>query len=224
MTPRTEGPCAVHGRLPDAETAAFGWPFLFIWVGFCGILVVTDDIEVLGSECMSTPQKEMWRNVTKGKRHVLKYGPRGEIQTEIVRPEGTVLLTPEEREINMNRAADEKLCIFRNGSLVPVQLLDEETKAEFASNPNNMADEELRALFRAHWKTFDDKLAEIDNIYTLSRLRDLAEDDATKATVRQHAAILARIDEVTDVRVAESDHRVIGKASGADIGKDWASF
>jgi hypothetical protein len=159
---------------------------------------------------MSTsPTKETWKNVTKGKRHVVKYDPKGNIVTEIIKAGATVMLTPEEREINMERAANEKLCIFKNGSLIPVRVLDEEVAKEFASNPNNASDTELKALFKAQWKTFDSRVSEIDNVYTLERLRDLAESEEIGATVRQHNTILGRIEEVSERKVEESDRRIM---------------
>lgn len=171
---------------------------------------------------MSTaPTKETWKNATKGKRHVLKYDPKGNLITELIKAGGTVQLTPEEREINMDKAANEKLCIFRNGSLVPVRLLDEEVEKEFAANPNNASDSDLRNLFKVHWKTFESRVAEIDNIYTLERLRDLAEGDEITATVKQHNTILARIEDVSDMKVAESDHRIVDAGPGL---KPWQTM
>ena len=171
----------------------------------------------------NNPNKETWRNSTKGKRHVLKYGPRGDLETEIVRSGGTVQLTPEEREINMDKAANDKLCIFRNGSLTPVRILDDELQAEFAANPNNLGDSEATKLFTAHWKTFDARLDEIDNMLTLERLLDIAEDPESGATVRQHTAIKARLEEVTGGYVQESDHRIVNTGIKSET-KAWATF
>lgn len=158
---------------------------------------------------MADQVKETWRNSTKGKRHVVKYDPKGNEVTEIIKAGGTVAITPEERELNMDRAANDKLCIFRNGSLVPVRILDENLKAEFASNPNNIGDGELGDLFKLQWKQFDARLDEIDNLYALERLRDFAEDSENGATVRQHNSILNRLEAINENKVAESDHRIV---------------
>ena len=157
-------------------------------------------------------KKETWKNATKGKRHVLKYDPKGNLTHEIVKAGGNVQLTTEEREINVDKAANEKLCIFRNGSMVPVVLLDEADLSLWSESPNHMSDSDLKAVFELQWKAFDQKISEISNEYALTRLLEIAEN--LDVTVRQHRKIQERILEISDVPVFEADRTIVEPSSG----------
>src|SRR5690606_6346077 len=140
--------------------------------------------------------RETWENVTKGKIFVIKFDKRGNVKHEPVRPGGKIHVTPEERQVNQERAADESLDFFKNGKLVAVKLIDgTEDLQELASNPNTKSESDLRDMLKGHWKTFEKEVAEISNVITLRRLREIAlEGDAT---VRQLGVIDARIEEVS---------------------------
>lgn len=141
---------------------------------------------------------ETWENGTRGRIGVLKFDRRGELRNELVRPKARVHLTPDERKINQERAAEDRLDVFQNGHLIPVRLLDgTEDAKEIASNPNLMAESDLRELFKRQWKAFGSKVNEITNPMTLNRLLALAEDDDVNATVKQVSIIKARISEVS---------------------------
>lgn len=157
-------------------------------------------------------KKETWKNATKGKRHVLKYDPKGNLIHEIVKPGGSVQLTTEEREINVDKAANEKLCIFKNGSMVPVVLLDDADLATWNDSPNHMSDSDLKALFELQWKAFDQKIEEISNEYALTRLLELAESQ--DVTVRQHKKIKERMQDISDVPVFEADRTLVEPERG----------
>lgn len=141
--------------------------------------------------------KETWKNATRGKVVVLKYDMRGNLIHELVHGGGAFTLSKEERLLNMDRAANENLDVFKNGTLVPVRLLDgDEEAAEIASNPNLITEDDMKSLFKAHWKTFEAKVAAIGNPLTLQRMLQLAEDEETGATIKQQKTIKARLDEV----------------------------
>lgn len=157
---------------------------------------------------MSTPttakaHQETWRNATAGTVFLVRLDHRGEMTlNEQVNAGRVIHLTPEERRINMEKAADETQDPFRNGILTPVRLIDtEEDARELAANPNSMSETDMRALFKAP-RTFAGKIAAINNLTSLERLLALAHDaDATIKTVEH---IQSRIREVTNASAAPS--------------------
>jgi hypothetical protein len=117
---------------------------------------------------------------------------------ELVHGGGAFTLSKEERLLNMDRAANADLDVFRNGTLVPVRLIDgDEEAAEIASNPNLLTEDDMKLLFKAHWKTFENKVQEISNPLTLQRMLELAEDEEMGATIKQQKTVKARLDEVS---------------------------
>jgi hypothetical protein len=142
-------------------------------------------------------QNEIWMNPTAGTVFLLKMDHRGELtRYEQVNSGRKFNITTEERQLNMERAADESLCVFRNGTLQPVRLIaeDEETR-ELASNPNAMSESDMKALLSGHFKTFEAKLAQINNGATLERMLALAYDQ--DVTIKRVQSIQGRIGEVT---------------------------
>lgn len=139
--------------------------------------------------------KETWKNVQRGTVAVREYDNRGNERHRVVRPGQTVSLTPQERELNQLRAADDTLDVFKNGYLVPVRFADTtEDAAEIASNSNLKSEEELRGLFELHWKKFGPEVEEITNAGTLERMLEIAEEvDATMRQVRVIETALARV-------------------------------
>jgi hypothetical protein len=141
------------------------------------------------------PEVEIWKSAINGTIGVLKFDRRGELVEEIVRKGQKLTISTNERIINSERASSETLDFFKNGMLTPVRLLDDaEDAAEIASNPNLMSEDELRDLFKVHWKVFESKIAAISNEITLNRLKAIA--DEVDATVRQLRVIDARLEEL----------------------------
>lgn len=141
--------------------------------------------------------KETWENATDGYIVVATLDRKGDKSHEIVPAGRTVAIAYEDRVMNQDMAADETLDVFKNGSMVPVRLLDtSEDKAEIADNPNLKTEGDLREMFNLHWKQFDTEVASIGNKTTLLRLKQLAQDDDTGATVRQVNAIEGRLHEL----------------------------
>jgi hypothetical protein len=139
--------------------------------------------------------KETWKNATHGRHGVVKFDKRGNIEHELVGPGKTVLLTPEERALNQDRAWDDSQDVFKNGTMTPVRLLDTtEDAKEIASNPNLKSEDELRDMFKLHWKKFEAEVEQIGNTLTLERLRDIAQEG--DATVRQVNVIEARMSDL----------------------------
>lgn len=142
-------------------------------------------------------QLETWLNVTKGRVVLRRVGSLGQIRQEMVGSGKTVHLTPQERRMNQEVAANEDLDFFLNGTLQPVNLQESEDTAMFLDNPNLLGDDEqIRRLFKANIDVFAERLSIIKNSSALERLKDLAYQDETGATVAQARMIDARLAQV----------------------------
>lgn len=158
-------------------------------------------------------EKEIWQNSTAGTRFVVRFDHKGDFKHEGVRSGQKVVLSTEERHINMERAASPKLDPFTNGSFTPVKLADGvEDAHEIASNPNLKSESELRDLFKLQWQKFDKEISSITNPHALERLRQIAEEE--DATVRQMRAVEDRIAEVNPAKFVEVT--AVGEIPGGD--------
>lgn len=164
---------------------------------------------------MSEVKVETWENVGKGRVQVMKHDKRGGIRYELIRGGQKFTLTSEERQMNMDRAANDDLDVFKNGFLTPVRLLDDaEDYIEIASNPNLIGESDLRDMFGLQWKAFEAKVNDISNVLTLSRLAELAGEDGINVSVKQMQVINDRIAEVSPVSVSEATVEQIGHIRG----------
>jgi hypothetical protein len=146
---------------------------------------------VVDTEVPST-QLEAWLNAGKSRVFINRFDGKGGTRQELIAAGRTFHLTPAERRMNQEMAANEKLDLFSNGMLQPVRL-GEEAEA-LAGNPNHLAATDEQGIFRLHWKTFERRITEIDNPTLLERLLELAVDQ--DATLRQVNLITARLAEV----------------------------
>lgn len=140
---------------------------------------------------------ETWKNVMEGTVMVRRLDHRGELtRVDTIQSGKTLHLTPEERRLNSEQAADPDLDFFRNGMMTPLRLLDDSEEArELANNPNVMSESDMKALFKVHPKTFDAKIRTIGNPVTLERMLSLAHDE--DATIKRVEMIKARLAEVS---------------------------
>lgn len=148
--------------------------------------------------------QETWRNSTAGTVFLIRLDHRGEQTINEQVASGRVIhLTPEERRINMEKAASENQDMFRNGTLTPVRLIDTEDDArELAANPNAMTETDMRALFKTP-RTFAAKITGITNLTSLERLLALAYDeDATIKTVEHIKSRIAKVSELSRSPIA----------------------
>lgn len=158
-------------------------------------------------------EKESWMNSTKGLVQVRKFDSRGQESVELVRSGKQILLTPDERvALNSDRAATDKQDNFKNGTMVPVRLLDStEDAAEIASNPNLKSEGDLEAMVASHHKTFEKDLEAVTNVSTLKRLREVAiEKDSSVGRVRK---IDERISELSGESVSTETVQSFGEPS-----------
>jgi hypothetical protein len=157
---------------------------------------------------------ETWKNGTQGLIVLRKFGVQGHLIEEQVPGGRTVHLTPRERHLNQEKAADESLDVFKNGMLLPVRLVDsEEDTPELQANSNAMSETAMKALFRSQIATFRKKVSEISNRNALERLVQVCSE--VDGSVRQLETIQARLEEVSPLVTEVSGTRNVG---GAAIG------
>lgn len=147
-------------------------------------------------------QIETWQNVTKGRVVLNKIGALGQKRPEMIGAGKTFHITPRDRRVNQEAAANSDLDVFLNGTLQPVSLPQGtgEDYAAITANPNLLGDDEqVKRLFKASDDTFAERLGDIKNSSALERLRDLAMQDETGARVSQLRMIEARLSQVQPV-------------------------
>lgn len=142
---------------------------------------------------------ETWKNQGAGNVVVKKRGEYGIEQDEMIRGGKTLHISKADRRMNQERAASTSLDVFTNGMLAPIQLGD--SAEEFSGNPNLLTEDDMRALVRAHPKTFDKKLDEISNPVVVSRLLQIAREE--DCTVRRVETIEARLEEVNPINTVK---------------------
>jgi hypothetical protein len=80
-------------------------------------------------------QNEVWVNTTPATVFVRKLDHRGELtKNEQVNSGRRFNITTEERKLNMDAAANETLCVFRNGILSPVGLIGEDLEVVLSAS------------------------------------------------------------------------------------------
>lgn len=152
-------------------------------------------------------QVETWNNPGQARVVIKRMDHRGEpSRDELIRGGATFTITPEERAINQRMAYSPQLDFFRNGTLVPVALIEgSEMALEAATNPNLLSDGDMRSLLARRSgaaktkadEAFLAKLANIENATTLGRLLSLSEEE--DAPVSRVRAIQARLAEIEGV-------------------------
>lgn len=146
---------------------------------------------------------ETWRNVTEGTVWLQRFNRKGELQDELIVGPRTFHITPAERRLNQEMAADETLDHFSNGVFVPVKLLEgDEDNETIQTNPNHIGEADMKALLNTkQWKAFQSKVGEISNPITLRRLLEIAR--AEDATIKQVELIQGRLKTVAPSLASE---------------------
>lgn len=136
---------------------------------------------------------ETWRNDTHGIVTINRVGEYGRKVVDIVHGGRTFELTPQERRMNQHACANTTLDMFTNGTLRPIDLIEDEPDTELLkTNPNTFSDEDLPKLFRLKAIQFAERIGLITNSAVLSRIAELARDPGLEATLAQYEAIKAR--------------------------------
>lgn len=140
---------------------------------------------------------EIWKNVSRGRRGIVKFDNVGKVQHELVPAGKTVRITRDERLHYQRNVATDDLDIFKNGAMVPVQLIDDEDKVEVANNPNLLGEDDLIKIFKFPLKKFESEVSRINNPYALERMVEYAEesDDIPHKKV---ILVQARLEEVKE--------------------------
>lgn len=137
-------------------------------------------------------QLELWKNPGLAQVVIQRVGANGQVRHELISGGRNFSITPADRRMNQNLAANAELDVFANGVLQPVQLL-EDTEVGVSENPNHLGGD-ISGVFRLHYKTFQKRVEEITNPVLLQQLLDMAEE--ADATIRQVSVIRARLDVV----------------------------
>lgn len=150
-------------------------------------------------------QLETWKNPTEGRVWINRLDRHGELEkVELIGSQKTFHISPTERRLNQEMAAQTNLDVFSNGTLTPLRLIDGTADAEaFATNPNLMTEADMRDLFKpgrseeakaAMNEAFAERLASIQNVAALDRLLTMAR--AEDAPLSRVEAIQTRLAEV----------------------------
>lgn len=141
-----------------------------------------------------TPELETWENTGNSRVVLKKYSHAGELVDEMLNGRRKVMLTPQERRINQELAANKALDPFSNGILAPVRLIETaEDLEDITSNPNLMSETDMRDLLKGHFKKLEARLTEVDSEPILRRLLEIAqEEDVTLGKVTAIEARLAQ--------------------------------
>lgn len=164
------------------------------------------------------PQVETWKNNGNGNVWVWKIDRLGNLKDEVVKSGQKFTITTDERLLNSERASGPDMDIFRNGALAPVRLIEgSEDARELAENPNLIAESEMAGLFKLKVKDFEDRLTSITNETVLRRLKAIAEDEETGATLKQVRKIEERLEDIVHPVAPEdtTGPRVGGQRAGA---------
>ena len=157
---------------------------------------------------------ETWQNVTRGRVVLNRLGELGQKRPDMIGAGKTFHITPRDRRINQEAAANPDLDVFLNGTLQPVHLPSDngEDYSAITSNPNLLGDDaQIKRLFKATDDVFAERLGEIKNASALERLKDLANQDETGARVSQLRMIEARL-----TQIAPEITNIHADATGAD--------
>lgn len=159
-------------------------------------------------------EKETWQNVTEGMIFLTDFDSQKNQIDIAVNPGRKVHVSPEGRRVVEERAADDSVNPFKNGTLNPgagVTMTDgkDADDNEIKGNPNHLSDSDLNELFSGHWKTFEKRVSEIDAPVTIRRLIKLADSNKDGNVTKKQVDILMS-------RFAEIDDSVptVDKASG----------
>lgn len=148
---------------------------------------------------------ELWKSAIPGTLYLKRFDRKGDLVDEMVSSGKTIHLTPNERRLNQEMAAEPEYDIFTNGYMIPIRLIPNDLGEEnadgtvgFQTNSNHMTDDDMKALLedRKSPKKFADALANISNPMTLQRMIAVATE--ADASMKQVETIRARIVEMSD--------------------------
>lgn len=116
---------------------------------------------------------ETWENVGLAVNYIIRENRRGDEVYEQVLGQRNFKLSTYDRMLTEDKIVDQRLNPFKNGSFRPV-IVPEDITIE--SNPNAMAEADIKRLFAASDTAWEAYMEVIDSPATLRRMLDLAED------------------------------------------------
>jgi hypothetical protein len=129
---------------------------------------------------------EIWKNTTNGMRWCKQHDKAGAEGTKIVQGQRTFSITPLDRQLNQDIAANAELDLFRNGTFVLVRAADDTDEDEIQS-PDSVTEGEIAALsmeVTAEPALVDKLLKGINSPVALSRiLEQFVVDDVPKEVI-----------------------------------------
>jgi hypothetical protein len=136
---------------------------------------------------------EVWRNATAGLVYINRIGEYGRKFSELIQPGRAFQVTPTERRLNQNSVALAEFDVFTNGTLEPVDLIDDEPDTEkLRNNPNLITDKDVRLMFRLKGEMFRQRIEEITNVASVNRLLEAARDENFEASLAQFEVLKMR--------------------------------
>lgn len=165
---------------------------------------------------------ERWKNNTQSQIWVDKIDPMTkEKQSTQIMPGTIVEISSEERQSNQVRTVDKKLDWFSNGSLSPVELVEDATDyAAITENSNTLSESEVFDLLDLKAPELKKRLADIDSIFILSKLNDYLESDEGKdddrITLPKAKAIEARYSDLTPNKIGQKVSLTIEESTTKD--------
>lgn len=161
---------------------------------------------------------EAWENVTESKVYVKRNGQDGKLVSELVNGKRVLHITPAERRLNQEIAADDSLDFFKNGVLVPVRLIEttEDVQA-IKDNPNLISESDMQAILddRRAIKAFQARVEAISNPAAVTRFLELARAD-DKTTARQIDVIEAHLRNI-EPGASFKENEVFGKPASSGM-------
>lgn len=136
---------------------------------------------------------ETWQNETHGVVAINRVGEYGRRTVDLIQGRRRFQVTPQERRMNQNAVNSADQDVFTNGTLRPINLLDDDPDTErLMANPNILDDEELPLLFKLKGERFRERIADITNPATIARVIELARDPAHDASLFQYETVKHR--------------------------------
>ena len=147
-----------------------------------------------------TPQTpEVWRNVGRSTVFVWKINHLGVMVDQVVRPKQTVSLSASDREYNQSMCARPEYDMFTNGSFEAVQAEtaeDVQALNDAIVDPTH-DDDGLDELLGLHWKTFNKRIGEMNNLTNLERLWEIINDPERDVSASKLNTVSDRIEVLT---------------------------
>lgn len=153
---------------------------------------------------------ETWKNSSDSRIVIKKFDYDGRLKDGIIKGRQTFTLSAQERRINSEMASSESLDAFRNGTLLPVQLVESaDDLGQIQENPNLMSETDMEELVDGHHKKLTARLAEVTSAATVKRLVEVAESRET--TTGKLKAVKDRLEELAPERADA------GEGDGTDL-------